>query len=116
MKKWLLIKNILCTSIKTGLHNPYSICDKLAKSDTLIITKTAEKKPFDAAHTYIAHIRDWLRTIPGEHQPSVFFLYGPHCAWSVLSRPWADVLLKIIHVHVQHKIWRLILALYVKIV
>ena len=33
---------------------------KMAKIDTLFMTKTAEKNlPFEAAHTHIAHIREY---------------------------------------------------------
>ena len=33
---------------------------KMARIDTLLMTKTAEKPlPFGAAHTYISHVRDY---------------------------------------------------------
>ena len=33
----------------------------MAKTDTLFMTKLAEKIPFGAAHTYIAHIREYSK-------------------------------------------------------
>ena len=65
MKKWLLLKNI-----KARVQNPYPIYDqkgpKSAKIDTLFMTKTAENRyPLGAAHTYIAHIREYPPPPPG---------------------------------------------------
>ena len=38
----------------------YPIITKMAKIDILLIIKTAEETiPFGAAHTYIAHIREY---------------------------------------------------------
>ena len=44
------------TQFKTRVHKPYPISDQNGR----IQTKTAKKtiKPFGAAHTYIAYIRD----------------------------------------------------------
>ena len=47
------------TLFMTWLPNSYQNGNKVAKIDTLFMTKAAEKTiPFGAAHTYIAHIRD----------------------------------------------------------
>ena len=49
--------------VRLASQNPYAIYDqnggKMAKIDTPCMTKTAEKPPFGAAHTYIAHIMEY---------------------------------------------------------
>ena len=63
MKKWLPLKNIHCTHIKARVQKPYPIYDqngpKLAKIDTLFMTKTAEKPYPSGPHIpNIAHVRN----------------------------------------------------------
>ena len=59
----MIKKELLLNSIRV-YKNRYPIYDqnggKMAKVDTLFMTKTAEKTlPFGTAHTYIAHIREY---------------------------------------------------------
>ena len=59
-KKWLL-KYIPISRLECKNHTLFMTkMAKSAKIDTLFMTNTAEKTiPFGAAHTYIAHIREY---------------------------------------------------------
>ena len=51
------------TQLKTRRHKPYPVSDQNGRNwyPSLIQTKTAKKKPFGAAHTFTAYIRDYPR-------------------------------------------------------
>ena len=56
MKKWLFLKNI--PTLRIDYKNHTLFMEKSAKIDTLFMTKT-KTIPYGAAHTCIAHIREY---------------------------------------------------------
>ena len=63
MKKELLLRNIPNSRLECLSHTLF--ITKMAKINTLFMTKAAEKPyPLGAAHTYIAHIREYPHGLP----------------------------------------------------